>query len=137
METISDLDELLKNLKPSLQEGKYFLSSIDESQLMVIVNYLNYIVDVFREKEGFSIVFSEEILEDMETASKSSAVGPFAMISLEVYSDLMAVGLLAKITRALASEKISVNAFSAYHHDHLFVPYEKKDKAIEILQNLS
>ena len=60
-------------------------------------------------------------------------VGPFALISLTVHSDLHAVGLLAKITNALAKEGISVNAFSAYYHDHLFVPFARKDDAMAAL----
>ncbi len=137
MGTISDLDQLLKGMEPSLQEGRFFMLSVDESQLMVLANYLSYIIDVFRENEGISIVFSEDVLEEMKSISSSEAVGPFAMITLNVYSDLMAVGFLAKVTEALAAEKISVNAFSAYHHDHLFVPYEKKDEALAVLKKLS
>jgi hypothetical protein len=134
---ISNLDQLLKDMEPSSREGRYFMVSVAESQVMVIANYLNYIVDVFREKEGISIVFSEEIIENMKQISETEPVGPFAMITLNVYSDLMAVGFLAKITEVLAAEKISVNAFSAYHHDHLFVPYEEKNKALAILKKLS
>jgi hypothetical protein len=137
MGTVSDLGQLMRDMKPNLREGRYFIASIDESQLMSIVNYLNYLVNIFREDEGFSLVFSEEILEEMKSISKEEPAGPFAWITLDVYSDLMAVGFLARITEALAKEKISVNAFSAYHHDHLFVPYEKKDGTIRILNDLS
>ncbi|MBD3210430.1 ACT domain-containing protein [Candidatus Micrarchaeota archaeon] len=49
----------------------------------------------------------------------------------------MAVGFLAKITQALAEKKISVNAFSAYHHDHLFVPYGRKEDTMETLRRIS
>jgi hypothetical protein len=43
---------------------------------------------------------------------------------------------LAKITTALAKEGISVNAFSAYYHDHLFVPYDRKEDAMAALAEL-
>ena len=133
METVSELDKLLANMKPRLREGEYYLSSIDESQMLLVAGYLDEIVDIFREAEGLSIVFSAKILEEMEQMSKSPPAGPFAWISLDVYSDLMAVGFLAKITEVLAREKISVNAFSAFHHDHLFVPYGKRMDAMNLL----
>jgi hypothetical protein len=133
MKTISNLKELLKNMKPTLAKGKFYMASVNESELMTLAAHVDYITDIFREKEGISIVFSEEIKEEIEQLAKKKIVGPFALITLNVYSDLMAVGFLAKITEALAKEKISVNAFSAYHHDHLLVSYEKKDAAIEVL----
>ncbi|MBU0532300.1 ACT domain-containing protein [Candidatus Micrarchaeota archaeon] len=104
---------------------------------MTVANYLEYIVDIFREEEGISILFMESIVDEMKELSDLEIAGPFAMITLNVYSDLMAVGFLAKMTEVLAAKKISVNAFSAYHHDHIFVPYEKKDEAMVILKTLS
>lgn len=135
--TVSDLQELLKNMQPSLVKGKYFIASVDESAIMTVANYLEYIVDIFREEEGISILFMESIVDEMKELSDLEIAGPFAMITLNVYSDLMAVGFLAKMTEVLAAKKISVNAFSAYHHDHIFVPYEKKDEAMVILKTLS
>lgn len=58
-------------------------------------------------------------------------------ITLTVHSSLEAVGFLAAITQALAAEQISVNAMSAYYHDHLFVPAEKAEQAFSCLQQLS
>ncbi|MFH1394501.1 MAG: ACT domain-containing protein [Candidatus Micrarchaeota archaeon] len=134
---ISDLDELLKNMAPKVVEGKHHFASVDEGNLMAVANYLSYVVDVFREEEGLSIVFQEDILEGMKELSDKEVLGPFAMITLSVNSDLTAVGFLAKVADALAKEGISSNVFSAYHHDHLFVPYEKKDDAMRVLRRLS
>ena len=136
MKTISNLKELLKNMKPTLAKGKFYMASVDESELMALAGYVDYITDIFREKEGISIVFSEEIKEEMKGLTEKKIIGPFALITMNVYSDLMAVGFLAKITEALAKEKISMNAFSAYHHDHLLVPYDRKDDALKALEKL-
>lgn len=123
-------------MKPTLAKGKFYMASVDESELMTLAGYVDYITDIFREKEGISIVFSEDIREEMEELTKEKISGPFALITLDVYSDPMAVGFLAKITEALAKEKISVNAFSAYHHDHLLVPYERKEDTLKTLEKL-
>ena len=136
METISNLKELLKNMEPTLSKEKLCIASIDESELLSLASHIDSITDIFREKEGLSIVFSEEIREEVESLTESKISGPFALITLNVYSDLMAVGFLAKIAEALAKEKISVNAFSAYHHDHLLIPYERKEDALKTLQKL-
>ncbi len=137
METISDLGRLLKDMRPTLSEERYFMATVDESRLMALANYLSHIICIFKEREGLTVVFSEPVKEELASMSESDVVGPFAMITLNVYSDLMAVGFLAKVTEALAAESISVNAFSAFHHDHLLVPYGRKDEAIAVLRKLS
>jgi hypothetical protein len=136
METISDLKELLKNIKPELKKGKYFIASVDESQMMNLSMYLEYIICIFREEEGLSVVFQEDIQEEIDAMSEEKIAGPFALITLSVRSDLMAIGFLAKITEALSKERISVNAFSAFHHDHLLVPYERGKDAMGALEKL-
>ncbi len=132
-----DLDKLLREMSPKLREGKYFLASVPESQIMVVANYLDYITCIYREEEGLTVLFSDEINEEIESVSSEKLAGPFALISLEVNSDLFAVGFLARITQVLAKEEISVNAFSAYYHDHLLVPYERKENAMAALEKLS
>jgi hypothetical protein len=46
------------------------------------------------------------------------------------------VGFLAAITARLAQAGISLNAVSAYYHDHLFVPWENRERAMQILKEL-
>ena len=55
------------------------------------------------------------------------------MITLDVHSALDAIGFLAAVATLLAKAGISVNAVSAYYHDHLFVPREKADEAMRLL----
>ena len=59
------------------------------------------------------------------------------MITLNVHSALDAVGFLAAVVSLLASAGISVNAVSAYHHDHLFVPVARADEAMRLLRKRS
>jgi hypothetical protein len=131
-----DLNKLLAQINPQLREGKFYFASVDEGNLMSLANYLDYIAAIFREDEGLTIVFRDDVKAEMVELSEKKIHGPFALITLGVNSDLDAVGFLAKITEALAKEKISVNAFSAYHHDHLFVPFERKEDALAAIGKL-
>lgn len=54
-----------------------------------------------------------------------------------VFSILEAVGFLATITNKLAENNISVNAVSAYYHDHLFVTTDKAEQAMHVLMEMS
>ena len=58
------------------------------------------------------------------------------MITLAVHSSLEAIGFLAAITAQLADAGISVNAVSAFYHDHLFVPEHRASEALQLLQNM-
>lgn len=135
--SVKDLPGLIKGMRPTLQEGRCHMASVQESDLMGLAGYLPYITDIFRENEGLSVVFSEEILQEMGSLSSSDVAGPFALITLNVHSDLMAVGFLARVTDALAKRGISVNAYSAYHHDHLLVPFDRAKEAMATLEELS
>ncbi len=132
----SDLEKLLNNMEPALMDGQYYFATVDESQLLTLSGYLDGISAIYREKEGLSIVFTADLKNVMARLSDKEIVGPFALISLTVHSDLNAVGLLAKITTTLAKEGISVNAFSGYYHRHLYVPYARKDDAMAALADL-
>lgn len=59
------------------------------------------------------------------------------MVTLTVHSALDAVGFLARISTALAAQGIACNVVSAFHHDHLFVPRDRLEAAMQVLDRLS
>lgn len=61
----------------------------------------------------------------------------FARITLMVHSALEAVGLTAAVSGALAEAGIACNMVAGYHHDHLFVPWDRRDEALAVLQRLA
>ncbi|MFX0210456.1 MAG: ACT domain-containing protein, partial [Candidatus Hodarchaeota archaeon] len=82
---------------------------------------------------GITIVTKREIAENHSLSYDAV----WNLITLNVHSDLQAIGFLAVITNELAKEKISVNVVSAFYHDHLFVPVDKGEEALQLLKNLS
>ena len=130
MATERDLSALLQNMKPELRPGIFVFCTIptDQSISAALTPLLT-----FREQEGTTLVISRE------EAEAAALLYAFAsrLITLRVRSALDAVGFLATITARLAAAGISVNAVSAFHHDHLFVPADKSDEVMAILQDLS
>ena len=61
----------------------------------------------------------------------------FAKITLQVCSDLDAVGLTAAVAQALTDINMCANVVAAALHDHVFVPYERRFEAIDCLKALS
>jgi hypothetical protein len=111
---------------PELRDGTYVfvtmpLDGADPDGLGAVMS--------FREDEGVAVIVPER------AASAAGLVGvfPCRMVTLMVHSALNAVGFLATITTHLAAAGISVNAVSAFFHDHLFVPAERAEETVEIL----
>lgn len=121
------LHRLIRKMNPVLREGAYGFCSLPEGAAVP-----SGAIGVFREAEGTTVVIERGDAE-------GDGLDPLyvaAWITLTVHSDLDAVGFLATITNALAAAGISCNVFSAINHDHLFVPYEEGERAVEILRAL-
>lgn len=125
-----NLDALLKNMKPDLRPGIFVFCTIPTNE--PIPAALNPLL-AFREQEGMTLVIPRE---EADAAGLRTAFAS-RLITLTVHSALDAVGFLAAITARLAEAGISVNAVSAFHHDHLFVPHDRADEAMAALQDMS
>jgi len=125
-----------KNLLPSLSDGKCFVGTFSEAQMMGLANYLSHIICIFREEEGLTAVFREEAKEELARYTDSRMQGPFALITFKAQTSLSDVGMTAEFSSALARAKIPANVFAGYHHDHVLVPYEKREAAILALKRL-
>lgn len=81
---------------------------------------------VIREEEGTTAIVAGE-----------RAGMPFARITLTVHSALEGVGLTAAVSGALAGAGIACNVVAGYHHDHLFVPWERREEALGLLREIA
>ena len=85
---------------------------------------------VFLEREGTTVVVRHEEAEAAPLPYQFAS----RLITLTVHSSLEAVGFLAAIAGRLAQADISMNAVSAFHHDHSLVPEHRADEALPLLQ---
>jgi len=130
MSGITDLNEMLRNINPVLHSHEYVYCTLPE--LAVKALSLRPIME-FHEREGRSIV----ITRDKADANGLCYESVFRLITLQVNSSLESVGLTAAFTRALAERGISVNVVAAYYHDHVFVPSDRAEEALEIIASLA
>ena len=118
----TNLDRLLGALDPVLHADEFVFCSRAEMAGDPIC--------AFREAEGFTLILRRAEATHLGLAFTY----PCRMITLNVHSSLEAVGLLARVASALAARGISVNVVSGYYHDHLFVPPERAEEALETLR---
>ena len=124
----TDLQELLAGLTPRLNAGQFVFITLKE-RLPAHVRPLAS----FHEWEGESVVLR---VEQADTIGLKHGADTYAWITLGVQSPLDSVGLTAAVASALATEGIPCNVVAAFHHDHLFVPSNDGQKALEILRQL-
>ena len=125
----TNINTLLKNMTPKLNEGSYVFCTTP--QLKDID--LTQTIGMFAEDEGFTIILKKEIADSLGLTYSYIA----SWISLTIHSSLEAVGLTAAISTALAKESISCNVVAAYYHDHIFVDQRDAAKAMLVLEGLS
>ena len=124
------LRTLLEDMKPEMLEGTFvFCTTSEEREITSAIKP----VLIFREREGTTLVIRREEAESAGLPYQCAS----RLITLAVHSSLDAVGFLAAITTRLAEAGISVNAASAFYHDHLFVPDHRADEALGLLQSMS
>ncbi|QSW87641.1 MULTISPECIES: ACT domain-containing protein [Flavobacterium] len=128
MEGEINLNAILKNLNPVLNEGKYVYLKIDSVEDIPF----SKILFLFKEKEGITVVVEKQTAEDLNRSFSYIA----SWITLEVHSSLAAVGLTAAFSQALGNAGISCNVVAAYFHDHIFVDEKDAAKAMEVLLEL-
>lgn len=111
----------MSDLDPARRPGEFvFVSGGEPAEATV------------REDEGLTVVLRRERADELGLPYDYVA----AWITLRVDSTLEQVGLTALFSRALADAGISCNVLAGLHHDHLLVPAERADEAIELLRGL-
>jgi hypothetical protein len=125
-----DLQALLRGMRPQVQDGTFVFCAIADGTSIPATLRPRLI---FHELEATTIVVRREEAETHGLPYQFAS----RLITLSVHSSLEAVGFLAVITAALAEAGISVNAVSAFHHDHLFVPEHRAEEALALLHGLS
>jgi hypothetical protein len=113
-----DLGRLVASLEPHLHAERYAFEATSEETLT------GGTFALAREDEGVSAI-------------RITATGEWARISLGVHSSLEAVGLTALLSRQLAEAGISANVIAGLRHDHIFVPWNRRHEAIDLLQALA
>jgi predicted N-acetyltransferase YhbS len=123
-----NLQTLLASIHPVVREGDYVYALWPHGKPLDAG-----IEAAVREAEGLTVVLPREEADRLGLAYDFVA----AWITLQVHSELEAVGLTAAVGKALTDARISCNVLAGFHHDHLLVPVADAARAVEVLAELS
>jgi hypothetical protein len=125
----SNLDTLLKTMKPKLNVGEFVFCSIQDLSTVD----LRGTILIFREDQAFTIIVKKEIADTLKLDYSFIS----SWITLTVHSSLEEVGLTAAFLKALSGSEISCNVVAAFYHDHIFVAKSDAEKAMKVLNKFS
>ena len=121
-----DLTALLASLRPVVRPGEFVFVSLPGAPSVACEATI-------LEDEGLTGVVRREAA-DAAGWDYDFVAG---WITLQVHSALDAVGLTASVAAALTEHGISCNVLAGRLHDHLLVPVDRVDDAVEALAELS
>ena len=114
----TDLQRLLEGLAPAVDARRFTFTLASEPML---------------DSNAFALIREDEAT----TLVKVDPEGDWARITLKIHSSLSSVGLTAVVAASLADRRIPSNVIASTFHDHLFVPWNRRDEALGALHALS
>lgn len=108
--------DMIRAMAPRLNDGAFVFATVETAPADAVAT--------LREGEGLSAIVP------------APQDAPLAMgwITLEVHSALDGVGLTAAVAITLAEADMACNVVAGHHHDHIFVPYARRNEAVALLR---
>lgn len=126
----TDLGKLLASLDPVLDPREFGYAIVPHGTALP-AGFQPW--GLFHEDEGLTVIAPVAEL----AAADIAALTGLARLTMMVQSSLEAVGMTAAMATALTRAGISANVVAAYHHDHIFVPWNRREEAVAALQALA
>ncbi len=127
----TDLAKMLQTISVTVRPDDYVVVALDPT------------ADVPQLGDGVAAVIEEAegptVIATMTRAAYEGWPHDFvaAWLTIDVHSALEAVGLTAAFSRQLGRAGIPCNVIAGFHHDHILVPHDKSDAAVEVIEALA
>jgi len=83
------------------------------------------------EREGLTVVLEKAEAQRLRFHYTFEA----RLVTLNVHSSLQAVGFIAVVAAELANAGIPCNVLAGFYHDHLLLPVDRVDDAMQVLRS--
>jgi hypothetical protein len=136
------LEQVLSELKLYSDNQIYAIIKLPPSAIMVAAGIIAEIGEPFCglivDKDEVTLIIPQEAVADFSSRLRGQTMGETAyrLITFDVATDFMLVGLMAALSRALADAGVTVMPYAAYTRDHILVPVEQFETAWKALEKL-
>jgi len=125
------LQDLITQLSPVLDANTYVYCTVPKAKYGELEK-LKPIVSI-AELEGLTLVVPLE----QAKAEGLDYYRVFRRVTLKGHSSLEALGLTSVVTNLLADRGITTNVIAGFYHDHVLVPSDRTDEAMDALRELA
>ncbi len=127
----TDLAKMLQSISVTKRTDDYVVVALSPTDDVPTLG--NGVAAVIDEREGPTVIST------IKRAAHEGWPHDFvaAWLTIDVHSALEAVGLTAAFSRQLGRAGIPCNVIAGFHHDHILVPHDKSDAAIEVIEALA
>jgi len=127
----TNLASMLETLTVSVRADRYVVATLAPD--IAVPSVSNGVAAVIREDEGTTVIATVEraISEDWPRDFVAT------WLTLDVHSALEAVGLTAAFSSSLGRAGIPCNVIAGFYHDHILVPHDKGQAAVEVIEALA
>lgn len=136
------VDSAIKQASFETDSMDYVMVRLSANGIMAAAGVLAQIGEPFAaliaDRHEVTLIIPAEVIEDFAPRLREHEVSTaqYRLITLDVVLEPTLIGFMARIAGTLAEEGISVMPFAAYNRDHLLVPADKFDAALQALTQL-
>ncbi len=132
-------DALLRQARLISDERDYRMLRLPPQAITLAAGVLAELGQAFAalivDKDEVTLILPEEAISFFDSRLRRAAVSEqtYRLITLDVQLDPDLVGFIARIAEILAAEGIPLLSVAAYSRDHILVPAQDFDKAMQAL----
>lgn len=136
------LQEALKEAVLESDDTFYVIVRLAANGILAASGVLAQIAEPFSaiivDRHEVSLIMPEELVADFSPRFREFQVSAerYRLITFDVTLDFSLVGFMAHVSAALAAAGIPIMPYAAYTRDHLLVPADKFDLAMDTLRAL-
>lgn len=136
------VEQALADMTLYSDDNLYVIVKLPARAITLAAGIIAEVADPFSalivDKDEVSIMIVDEAVEEFETRFVNHEIGSekYRLITFEIALDLSLVGFMARVSDALATAGVPIMTYAAYTRDHLLVPENKFDTAMQTLENL-
>lgn len=126
---------MLSNYKFKILKGEYYFLSINKSSFDKLPKSIN-IFSIIHEKEGVTLIIEKNKFNSIKKYIKNYKIDKdYEILTYDGSTDLAMVGFMAKVSKILAKNNISVNPVAGYYRDYFLIKKNKIKKALQLLKS--
>lgn len=136
------VEQALAQMELYSDDNTYLLVKLHARAITLAAGIVAEVSDPFSalivDKDEVSIMIVDEAIEEFEERLRNHTISEiqYRLITFDVALDLGLIGFMAKVSTALADAGIPIMTYAAYTRDHILVPAEKFDQAMQTLEAL-